>query len=231
VLAFLAAHIPLGLAMHAVPALSTVHALATLAVGVVWAAAGRPDRVAAVGAFLAGSEVLWRMTGADFYWEGAKYATVLIFGLALVRGGRWKMPLPAVAYFALLLPSTALTWMELGFSRSRSVVSFNLSGPLALAASVWFFSHLRVSRQRLTRILPALLAPIVGILGVSFFGTITAAELTFGSGSNFLTSGGFGPNQVSSVLGLGALAAFLLAFDHGRQVVFRVAMLGLLLGF
>ncbi len=229
-LVFLGAHIPLALAMRSHPSLSTVHALATLAVGLVWAVSGRhPGRVAAVGAYLAGSEVLWRMTGADFFWEGAKYATVLIFSVALLRSRRLRAPLSMVAYFALLLPSTVRTWVDLGPSQARSPVSFNLSGPLALAVSVWFFSHLRVSRDGLAHILASLIAPIVGVFAISFFGTVTAYDISFGAESNFLTSGGFGPNQVSAVLGLGALAAFILAFDDRRPLAFRASMLALLL--
>jgi O-antigen ligase len=231
-LIFMGAHVPLALLMRSRPMLSTVHALITFAVGLAWAASGRnPRRVACVGAYLAGSEVLWRMTGADFFWEGAKYATVLIFLIALVRAGRLKAPPAIIAYFALLLPSTILVWMEIGFSQARSQTSFNLSGPLALAVSVWFFSHLRVSREGVSQILSALVAPIVGVFALAFFGTVTAVNLTFGRGSNLTTSGGFGPNQVSAMLGLGALAAFMLALDHSRHLVYRGAMLVLLLAF
>ena len=231
-LIFMGAHVPLALLMRSQPMLSTAHALITLAVGLAWAASGRNlRRVAYVGAYLAGSEVLWRMTGADFFWEGAKYATVLIFLIALIRAGRLKAPPAIIAYFALLLPSSILVWTEIGFSQARSQISFNLSGPLALTVSVWFFFHLRVSRDGLARILMALVAPIVGVLALAFFGTVTAVDLTFSRNSNFTTSGGFGPNQVSAMLGLGALAAFILALDHSRNLVFRGTMLALLLAF
>jgi O-antigen ligase len=229
-LTFLALHVPLGLAMRSWPSLSTLHALATVAVGLLWALSGHPRRVACVGAYLVGSEVLWRMTGASFFWEGAKYGTVFIFAVALLRSGRLRAPGAMVAYFLLLLPSTALVWLELGASEARSVTSFNLSGPLALAVSVWFFSHLKVSREGMSEILFALVAPAVGVLALSFFGVVTT-DIVFGGGSNFASSGGFGPNQVSAILGLAALAAFMLALDHARPLLYRGAMLVLLLAF
>lgn len=232
VLGFFCAHVPLALLMRSRPILATLHALATVGIGLVLAVWGKkPLWVACVAAYLAGSEVLWRMTGADFFWEGAKYGMVLIFVVALARAGRLKAPLPIAAYFALLLPSTALVWMQIDPADARSVTSFNLSGPLALAVAVWFFSHLRLSREGMSTILGALVAPVVGVFTVSFFGTVTASDLTFGTGSNFATSGGFGPNQVSAILGLGALAAFILAFDHALSLLFRGAMLVLLLAF
>lgn len=230
VLLFMGAHVPLALLMRTQPMLSTVHALATLAVGLALALSGNyPRRVACVAAYIAGSEVLWRMTGAEFYWEGAKYATVLIFAVALVRARRLRAPRAIVAYFVLLLPSTALMWFQIDASQARNQTSFNLSGPLALAVSVWFFCHLRVSREGVSQILSALLGPVVGVFALCFLGTVTASDLIFRGSSNFATSGGFGPNQVSAILGLGALAAFLLALDHSRRRGFRAGMLALLL--
>lgn len=231
-LGFLGAHVPLALLMRSQPAISTLHALVTVALGLAWAVSGKhPQRVACVAAYLAGSEVLWRMTGADFFWEGAKYGTVLILAVAMIRSGRFRGPLPIAGYFLLLLPSTALVWMQIPAFQARNVTSFNLSGPLALAVAAWFFANLRLSREGISRVLFALAAPIVGVLTASFFGTMTAQDLSFGGGSNFATSGGFGPNQVSAVLGLGALAAFILALDHGLPLLLRTAMLGLLLAF
>ncbi len=231
-LIFLGAHVPLALLMRDRPVLSTLHAMAAVAIGLIWAISGKhPHRVACVAAYLAGSEVLWRMTGSEFFWEGAKYGTVLIFVATLVRAGHLKPPVPIASYFALLLPSTALVWLQIGFSQARNVTSFNLSGPLALMVSVWFFSHLRLSWEGITRILFALILPVVGVLTLSFFGIVTSEDLTFGEGSNFATSGGFGPNQVSAVLGLAALAAFVLVLDHARPLLFRAVMLGLLLAF
>ncbi|MDO9537352.1 MAG: O-antigen ligase family protein, partial [Thermoplasmata archaeon] len=43
-----------------------------------------------------------------------------------------------------------------------------------------------------------------------------AENLKFSTNSNFLTSGGYGPNQVSAVLGLGALLCWLLIFTQEK---------------
>src|SRR2546430_7771451 len=45
----------------------------------------RIDRVVYAAAYIAGSEVLWRMCGAAVFWESGKYAVILIFAIALAR--------------------------------------------------------------------------------------------------------------------------------------------------
>jgi len=52
--------------------------------------------------------------------------------------------------------------------------------------------------------------PIVGVFTLAMVSTLTAQELTFIMESNFVTSGGYGPNQVSAILGLGVLLLLLL---------------------
>ena len=72
---FLLAHAPAAVVMKLMPVLGTAHALGTLLVGLALCLAGRRfDRVAAWGAYVAGAEVIWRMTRADVFWEYGKYA-------------------------------------------------------------------------------------------------------------------------------------------------------------
>lgn len=230
-IAFCAAHIPLALLMRSFGSLATLHGFATLAVGLWFAASGPRNRmrVAYVGGYIAGAEVLWRMTGAVLFWEYGKYATAIIFIVAMFRSGRMKFqPLPFF-YFVLLLPSAALTFMYSDPSSVRDKISFNLSGPLALMISVCFFSQLKASTEQLERLFLMIISPIVGIAAISFYGIRMNSEITFGAGSNVLSSGGFGPNQVSAALGLGALLALLfilLGKSNGRT---KAMMFGLML--
>src|SRR5262245_60410610 len=68
-------HAPLAILMKGSPRLATIHALGALALGLWWAGPGRRfDRVAYVGAYITGAEVLWRMCDAYVVWEFGKYA-------------------------------------------------------------------------------------------------------------------------------------------------------------
>jgi hypothetical protein len=223
---FLLAHIPLGFLLRQLPLLATVHAWICVATGLYFAARDRRlERVAFVGAYITGSEVLWRMTGSQFFWEGGKYAVAAIFLVALIRSSRSERLVLPIVFFILLLPSVMLTFIDLGMSEGRAQISFNLSGPLALMVSACFFANLPLSRETLLKILLFLISPIVAIAFIALFGIVTAVDLVFIDESNFATSGGFGPNQVSAVLGMGALLAFFYAIRERASLVMKCAML------
>ena len=50
----------------------------------------------------------------------------------------------------------------------------------------------------------------MSIAGILLYVVLTASEIRFQNSSNFATSGGFGPNQVSTALGMGFVVAVLL---------------------
>ena len=234
VVTLLGVHASIALVMRDHPEVARVHAFATLAVGL-WAALRWPlTRVASVAAYIMGAEVLWRMSEAPIPWEFAKYAIVLVFGVALLRNGgntRWRI-LPLL-YFALLTPSIFLIAADHTIATRNAVqmVSFNLSGPLALCVSVWFFSQLTLDGVALGRLVLAFLCPIAGIGAIALVSTYSASDLTFTDESNLVTSGGFGPNQVSAVFGLGVLGALLVAVDEKVRGSTRVLLLALALLF
>jgi hypothetical protein len=220
---FIAAHVPLALAMNRWAEVSTLHAVLTILGGLWWTGAGQdPLRVAYVGAYIAGAEVLWRVTDARVLWEFGKYSTCAFFLLASVRGygrGRWLIP---ATYVLLLIPSAYLTVAALGDWRvARGPLSFNLSGPFALAVCAWFFSQRHFEQVDIRRILLALVSPAVGMAALTVFNILTDPTLRFTSDSNMAVTGGFGPNQVSATLGLGALAALFIVLDQGLGKTIR----------
>lgn len=226
---FFAAHVPLALLMVNYPLVGKLHAYATLVVGLWWAAANhRLEQVAAVGAYITGAEVLWRMTEAGVFWEFGKYALSAMLLVALLRAQLLRGPVQAFAYFALLLPSLVLPLANVDDATLRGQISSDLSGPFALMVSVWFFWHVRLTMEQLQRVFIWLIAPMMGIITVILLSIWQATKLDFSGESNFQTSGGFGPNQVSLVLGLGALAALLLLLKSRAQWGLRVLLAGAL---
>ena len=93
---------------------------------------------------------------------------------------------------------------------------FNLSGPFALLVSVVYFSQIKLNEHDLQNIGWALSVPLISVLTLAFRSTVTARAIEFTTESNFTTSGGFGPNQVSAVLGLGAVMMFLILLTSTR---------------
>jgi hypothetical protein len=223
-----ALHAPLALLLQTQPAAGAAHGALVLLFGLYSALAGRVDRAAQAAAYIAGAEVLWRMTSSGVFWEFGKYAVVLIFCVAIGRNPAWRVPPLALSYFVVLLPSCVMTLLALNFEEARKQMSFNLSGPLALAVSVWFFANFRMGRRECSKILLAYLAPLVSVVTITMISTYFSGPIVFGTNSNFATSGGFGPNQVASSLGLGVLFGLLvLAFAPGLAMGGRLVVLSL----
>ena len=228
-LMFLLTHVPLALLLRRAPALATLHALAALGVGLHYTFSGRQlVRVAYVAAYLTGAEILWRMAEAQVPWEFAKYATAGLFVLALARSNQLRGPLLPLLYLLLLVPSVAFTVLE-GTDDIRSLISFNLSGPLLLMVGAWFFSNVRLTRAQWHYLFAALLGPVIGVAGIALYTLLTTSNIQFTDESNFATSGGYGPNQVAAVLGLGALFALFILLDKAQTLRLRLLMFGLMM--
>jgi O-antigen ligase len=222
IFAFILLHVPLALVMLHYPIFSTIHAFTVLAVGVIACLIGRLDVAAAAAAYITGAEVLWRMTHASIFWEFGKYATLLIFAIGILRTGFRKITIPFL-YFLLLVPSTIYTAESSSFAVARNELSFNLSGPLALFASMCFFSGKTLNRRQFGRTLVALAAPIIGIVTIAINSTLSATQIDFTDESNRVTSGGYGPNQVSAMLGLGGLVLVLFIISMKANRLLKIA--------
>jgi hypothetical protein len=210
-----------------------VHALATLIIAAFCAVrGGNMERVVSAGAYIAGAEVLWRMTRVTLFYEFGKYALILVFAIALIRMRSPRWHVPALIGFSLLLPSTVLTISGLDLDLARKHISFNLSGPLALAICICFLQNVRLTKEQLCRVFVVYMGPVIGIMTLALLRlNAWSAFVRFSNDSNAMTSGGGGPNQVSAALGLGALLGILclllLRIKGGMFLLLLAVTLGL----
>ncbi len=229
---FLLAHMPLAYAMEAAWPLATVHAVLVVLAGIRWAWLGRTRQVLYCLSYIAGCEVLWRMTEARVFWEYGKYALALVAMMALFAewrrsGARLRTVLPLVLLVAVL-PAIALALLQFGPAEAFDQISFNLSAYVALGAAAFYYWERPVDRQTAANMLLALMAPSVGVLFLAAFSTFTQLGVdTFATASSWIRSGDFGANQVSNVLSLGALAGIVLLIILPRAQGARL-LIGLL---
>jgi len=231
--AWIIGHILLAMLMAIAPIrpiLGTVHAALTLGVGLLYAAGNRFERVVYVGAYIVSAEILWRMTQAYVFWEFGKYALATVFLTAIIRHGMLRGSMLPLAYFALLLPSVVLPMANIQTDALRMYLSFNLSGPFALMAGIWFMSQIRLTAEQMYRAFLSLIAPAVTAASLAAYGLLTAKVLKFGRESNAMASGGYGPNQVSALLGLGILAAMLYLLLEKRAWRIKVLLFLVVIG-
>ena len=220
-------HLPLGVLLYNVGSLAILHPLAVMAVGTYWALNRRYplERTAMAAGYLIGCEILWRMAQIPVFWEIGKYGTAALMVAALISRRRFYAPLLPLFYFASLLPACILTIAEFDLEDSRGILSSNMSGPLLLLVSCWFFSHIHISTAGVYRLLYSVFLPILSVGCVTLFYTVTLEDIQFGGESNFATSGGFGPNQVSAILGLGVfLTGACIVLFQNRGWKFKAAL-------
>lgn len=216
------AHIVLAILMRENTAIATMHALGTFALGAWFLLFDKTSyRVLLIAAYITGAELLWRMTFASIYWESAKYAVTVLLVLELVKQRQLKnVKILGIVYLILLAPSILVL-----ADFDREAISYNLSGPVALAAGMLYFSVVHLTSSQVRGLLLAMLAPIVGVAALVLQSTASASAIAFTQSSNFVTSADTGPNQVSSIMGLGALAAILCALTLKRQPLLSLALL------
>lgn len=209
--------------------LATLHGAVTIAaVGFAAGWSRRPPVVLALLVYGGLSDVLWRATGARVPWEGSKYLVIIVALTALVRfaprPGRIGTPL---VYLVALGPGALTTLLLGGFGESRDVLAFALLGPCALAVATLLFRQFVLTRAELRGLVWWAMSPCMSVAAFAAWGTIQADTISFGDESMFVTSGGFGPNQVSTMIGLGALCAVIVAvLGAPRRVILVVAIVG-----
>lgn len=209
---FVLAHIPLAFVITRNSWLATLHTAVALCYGFYWAMRGRSiEKTIYAAGYIVGCELLWRISRAHIFWEFGKYTIVLLFGILIMRYGRRPYS-PPLIYLVCMMVSIPLTLDRLGPTRdARVAISFNLSGPLAMAISIIFFQQIRAQWHSVRHLLWYSLAPIVGIATMALYGFHTNPNIQFVDESMHATSAGYGPNQVANVLGMGAIFSFFLS--------------------
>lgn len=201
--------------MTQIPRIGQLQALVIIAM-VVYATLKRDTPLMlCIAAYIPAAEIVWRQAQVNLPYLFAPYALIAIAVLSLItcypsinRVGRL-----ALMYFALLLPSAMITY-SVAEDGARKLVSFALSGSAALAALTILFSQLAIRPWLYRRILWVMLISGVGPLSIALTAIsdyiVNVGDLEFSSESNNITSGGFGPVQVSSLMGLTVIVAILL---------------------
>ncbi len=204
-------HIVIGILVYLVPPISKLYGLISLLLGlyVVIKSNNKNNEVLLVSAYLVGSEVLLRMTGGTISYEFSKYGVILFLFLGMYFSGFSKNAFPYWLFLILLIPSIIIATSVLNFDTDiRKRILFNISGPFCLGISAIYCYRRKISLKQLNSILLSCGLPIISTVIYLILYTPDLKKILVRTGSNFQTSGGFGPNQVSTVLGLGMFIFF-----------------------
>lgn len=188
------------------------------------------NEVLIAAAYIVGSEVFLRMTGGNPLYEITKYGVIMFLFIGMYYSGMSKGGIPYWVFLFLLLPGVILSTFVLSFeSNIRKAIMFNISGPICLGIASLYTFRRKISLDDMNDILLAMGLPIVTCMTYIFIHAPSTREIITGTSSSSAASGGFGPNQVATILGLG-MFIFFSRIILSSKTKFQV-MINLILAF
>ncbi|MBN2868121.1 MAG: O-antigen ligase family protein [Flavobacteriaceae bacterium] len=183
-------------------------------------------------AYILGAEVILRMTGSGLFYESCKYLVIVFCVMGLFYRGFHFKASSYLLYIALLIPSVYVSLYVLDIGNDiRKAIAFNLSGPVTLGIAALFCFGVSLTKRQLESIVNYCMFPLVSTLTYIITYNPNVSEVATGTASNFVASGGFGPNQVSTVLGLGFFLATVRFFYFSNTKLVKYIDLFLILLF
>ena len=173
-------------------------------------------------AYFVGAEVFFRMTKAGLAYEASKYLVILFMLMGMFFKGISGKGYPYFLYLLLLFPAILVASVTLTYDANfRTNIAFVLSGPVCLGIAALFCYDRRVTQAQLLDIILYLALPCISLTTYLFFYSPSIKETLTGTASNHAASGGFGPNQVATALGLGMTAMVIRFFMASPTTILK----------
>lgn len=205
-------HVIIGVSVYGLPVLAKIYSVAMIVFGLYFVIRNRNrnDEVLYAAAYIVGSEVFLRMTGGNINYEFAKYSVIIFCVIGFFYSGFSKYALPYWIYLLLLIPGIIIATDVLSLANQdiRKTIMFNVSGPICLGVASLYTFNRKIKIEQINNILLVLGLPIISCVVYLYLFTPNIKDVLIGTGSNTSLSGGFGPNQVSTILGLGMFIFF-----------------------
>lgn len=211
-LKFVIIHLLIGLAIFLVPPISKVYAITIILVGFRYVILRKNANNEAlyVAAYIVGAEVFLRMTQGNIFEQYAKYGVMGVLIIGMLFKGFSKNAIMYWIFGLLLLPGVIYGFFTLNFETDiRKAITFNIIGPITLMVSAIYCYQRLITFNQIKNVIDMLAYPLMATLVYMYLYTPDIKAVVTNTQSNFETSGGFGPNQVSTILGLGIFLFFI----------------------
>ena len=174
-------------------------------------------------AYFVGVEVFFRTTRGALSYETSKYLVILFVLVGMLYKGVSGKAYPYFMYLMFLVPSIFVASTTLSFDANfRTNIAFVLSGPVCLGVASIFFYGKRVSYSEISNVLLYVVLPIIAMTTYLFFYTPSVQDVLSNTASNRATSGGFGANQVATVLGMGMFVMCVRLFVNSPTIFLKL---------
>lgn len=202
-------HVGIGFLVYLFPFISKIYGYGIFIIGIYYVIKKQDKNNEALiaAAYVVGSEVFLRMTGGNPLYEVSKYGVIVFILIGMYFNGFSRGALPYWFFLILLIPSVILSTLVLN-ANVKNAIAFNISGPVCLGISSLFTYRRKISLNQMNNIILSMGLPIITCTVYLIFYTPKVQDVVTSTQSNFETSGGFGPNQVATILGLGMFVFF-----------------------
>jgi hypothetical protein len=220
-------HIVLGISIYLFPFIAKIYAVLIILVGVYFVVKNKNKNheVLYVSAYIVGSEVLLRMTNGFLNYEAAKYSVISFAVLGMFYSGISKKAVMYWVYLLLLIPSVILTYDFTDITRDAlRTIAFGISGPICLGLIAIYAYDKKITSRELNNILFTIGLPILSTGIYVFFYSPKVSSITSVESSGAF-SGGFGPNQVATSLGIGLFVFFAQFVMRSKSKLFLITYL------
>ncbi|AWK07325.1 hypothetical protein HYN56_01545 [Flavobacterium crocinum] len=227
-------HVFLGILIFLFPAIAKLYAVSIFGFGFFYIikTKNKNNEVLISSAYIVSAEVLLRMTDGMILNEVAKYSVLFFMFLGMIYSGFSKNAFVYWLFLLLLIPGVVLSTSSLDFNTDiRKAIAFNISGPVCLGISSIYCYQRKISFEKLKDIISSFSFPLITMLVYLFLYTPSIKDVIMGTQSNFAASGGFGPNQVSTLLGLGIFIFFVQFLFNSRNRLVQIINVGFVLAF
>jgi hypothetical protein len=229
-------HIGIGFLVFLFPFVSKIYGYAIFILGAFYIIKTQNKNNAALmaAAYIVGSEVFLRMTGGNPLYEISKYGVIVFIFIGMYYSGFSKGAIPYWFFILLLIPGIVLSSYTLDFQTNiKNAIAFNISGPMCLAVASLYTFRRKITLDQMNTILLFMGLPIVTCMTYLTFYTPNIRDVITSTQSNFETSGGFGPNQVATILGLGMFifVSRIILESKSKFMVFINLILALNIGY
>ena len=157
--------------------------------------------------YLASFEVFARLLGSSPFipWELSKYLILLISFLNLFFLKYQMKSFFGFLLFLLLIPGIII---DSGNNISLNQLAYNVMGPMSIACLLIIFEKDKITEIDFNSFLKLIWYSSISLLIYVAIETPDISKLNFSLNANFQATGGFGSNQIATILGLGMFLSF-----------------------
>ncbi len=150
-------------------------------------------------AYMAGSEVYFRMTDGVVFYETGKYMVIVFLLIGMFFKGTSSKTVPYWLFILMMVPGILVSAINISYTAEfRKLIAFNLSGPVCLGIVAVYCYYKKIKKSDFERVILMLLLPLISNMFYLYLYTPSLKESLINVSANYSATGGYGYDGLSS---------------------------------